>query len=279
MILGNLDNEVYFKKVFTDPEVFRAFVKDVAGVDFIPGKIETEKQLDRKVSPIKFKLDIFAESKDHRIIVEIQRVDYDYNFDRFMHYFLAVPVDLQRKSQNYKFEQEVYTIVVLTAPFRTTDRYGVLIKDDVLVSDLNPRTLSDKMRDLYPHKLIFLNHNNVNPDTPPAVADWLKLIHESIENPESPDINTANPFIAKAAELADINKMPGEVLEDAKIAERKKEVLEMTHETGKAEGIAETIETGVKNLLKMKMPAEQIASVFSIPIEQVRQMAEDFSKK
>ncbi len=27
MQLANLDNEIFFKKVFTDPEVFRAFVR------------------------------------------------------------------------------------------------------------------------------------------------------------------------------------------------------------------------------------------------------------
>jgi hypothetical protein len=38
MHLANLDNEIFFKKVFTDPEVFRAFVRDVAGVDVVDAK-------------------------------------------------------------------------------------------------------------------------------------------------------------------------------------------------------------------------------------------------
>ena len=40
MQLANLDNEIFFKKVFIDPEVFRAFVRDVTGVDGIDAKIE-----------------------------------------------------------------------------------------------------------------------------------------------------------------------------------------------------------------------------------------------
>ena len=115
MQLANLDNEIYFKKVFTDPEVFRAFVKDITGIDVVDAKIETEKQLDRKVAAIRFKLDIYAESADKRVLIEIQRVDYDYTFDRFLHYFLAALVDLQRSSKDYSFEQDVYTIIVLTA--------------------------------------------------------------------------------------------------------------------------------------------------------------------
>ena len=42
-MLANLDNEVYFKKVFTDVEVFTAFVKDVLGIDMHISKVETEK--------------------------------------------------------------------------------------------------------------------------------------------------------------------------------------------------------------------------------------------
>jgi hypothetical protein len=38
MQLANLDNEVFFKKVFTDPDVFRAFVKDITGVDIVDAK-------------------------------------------------------------------------------------------------------------------------------------------------------------------------------------------------------------------------------------------------
>ena len=81
MLLGSLDNEVYFKKVFTNVEVFRAFVKDVVGVDVDIDHVETEKVLERKTSPIRFKMDLFAESRDHRVIVEIQKVDYDYNHE------------------------------------------------------------------------------------------------------------------------------------------------------------------------------------------------------
>ena len=44
-MLANLDNEVHFKKVFTDVEVFTAFVKDVIGIEVKINKVETEKVL------------------------------------------------------------------------------------------------------------------------------------------------------------------------------------------------------------------------------------------
>jgi len=44
MFLYRLDNEVIFKKAFTDKLVFTQFVKDVIGIDIIVNKIETEKR-------------------------------------------------------------------------------------------------------------------------------------------------------------------------------------------------------------------------------------------
>ena len=75
-MLANLDNEVHFKKVFTDVEVFTAFVKGVLGIDIKINKVETGKMLSN-ASAIKFKMDLFAEDKENRTIVEIQKIDYD----------------------------------------------------------------------------------------------------------------------------------------------------------------------------------------------------------
>ncbi|TAD95614.1 MAG: hypothetical protein EAZ97_15230, partial [Bacteroidetes bacterium] len=85
-MLANLDNEVIFKKAFTDKFVLKCFVKDLFGIDFEAETVETEKCFEPKISYIDFKYDIFAESKDKRVVVEIQKVDYDYNFDRFLLY-------------------------------------------------------------------------------------------------------------------------------------------------------------------------------------------------
>ena len=233
MQLANLDNEVFFKKVFTDPDVFRAFVKDITGIDVINAKIETEKQLERKVAAIRFKLDIYAESADKRVLIEIQRVDYDYTFDRFLHYFLAALVDLQRSSKDYSFAQDVYTIIVLTAPYIVKDKTGHLLQDDVLISTLNPRSLDDKMREIYPHRLIFLNPSYASPNTPSIMRDWLDLISESIKNPKQPKINLSNPAIQKAAALADISNMPESVLEDAKKAEAGKKTISIYEDMAK----------------------------------------------
>jgi len=87
------------------------------GIEFEVGKIETEKRFKPKVGRVDFRLDIFAESVDKRIIVEIQRIEYDHNFDRFLHYFLMTIAEQQKSSENYAIKKTVYVIVVLTEPF------------------------------------------------------------------------------------------------------------------------------------------------------------------
>lgn len=52
MQLSNLDNEVIFKKAFTDKFVFKAFVRDVLSIDFEVGTIETEKKFEPKIGYI-----------------------------------------------------------------------------------------------------------------------------------------------------------------------------------------------------------------------------------
>ena len=37
-MLANLSNEIYFKKVFTDVDVFKAFVKDILNIDLCSKK-------------------------------------------------------------------------------------------------------------------------------------------------------------------------------------------------------------------------------------------------
>ncbi len=268
MKLANLDNEIFFKKVFTDPEIFRAFVKDITGIDVINAKIETEKQLDRKVAAIRFKLDIYAESADKRVLIEIQRVDYDYTFDRFLHYFLAALVDLQRSSRDYSFGQDVYTIIVLTAPYIVKDKTGKLLQDDVLISNLNPRTLQDHVREVYPHRLIFLNPSHTSAETPALIKDWLDLISESIKNPSDPKINFSNPAIQKAADLADLDTMPESVLEEGKIAEARKKTKSIYEDIGKRE---KTVEIA-KKMKDKKLPIADIEELTGLSESEIEDL-------
>ena len=57
-MLGNLDNEVIFKKAFTDKFVLKCLVKDLFGVDFEADTVETEKRFEPKIAYIDFQYDI-----------------------------------------------------------------------------------------------------------------------------------------------------------------------------------------------------------------------------
>lgn len=168
-------------------------------------KVETEKVLPTKVSAIKFRMDLFAESKDKRTVVEIQKVDYDYAYDRFAHYFIGNLIDMQRSSKDYAFAKDVYIIVVVTSAYRISDKNGKPIKDDVLLTDINPRNLKGEVRDMHNHKMMILNTTYATENTPQDIKDWSNLITQSMKNPNNPQINTQKSAIVKAAKLADVN--------------------------------------------------------------------------
>ena len=130
-------------------------------------------------------------------MIEIQRVEYDsaaarHSFDRFLHYFLMVIAEQQKRSKDYGINQTVCVIVVLTAPYTISTKNGQPIKDEVLLLTLNPKTLKGEERELYNHQFVCLNPNHPDNDTPQPIRDYLDLIYQSIYNPERAVINRNN---------------------------------------------------------------------------------------
>lgn len=280
-MLVNLDNEVHFKKVFTDTEVFRGFAKDVTGIDLAIDKVETEKVLSSPVGAIKFRMDLYAEDEEKRAVVEIQKVDYDYNYDRFTHYFSANLIDVQRSSKDYSYAKEVYLIVVVTEAYRIRELDGQPVKDGVLITDINPRTIQGEERQMTNHKMMILNTEHVDENTPQEIRDWMDLIRESMHNPANPRINRANPFIAKAAMLAELDGLDPEQLAEAKIHEMRKKTIAIIEETAREKARKEAeIETQeemtrkgiLKALERGKLTDEEIAEDFEVSIEYVKEL-------
>jgi hypothetical protein len=250
-MLGNLDNEVIFKKAFTDKFVLECFVRDLFGIDFVPEKVDTEKRFEPKISLIDFKYDIFAESKDKRVIVEIQKIDYDYNFDRFLLYHNMAIAELQRNSKEYKSDKTVYTIVFCTHKYVATEKNGHSIEDDILVHNSNLFTLDNQERNIFNHKLIFLNHNYIKNTTPQGYRDWLVLVQQSIKNPENPNINLNNQGVRKVSEIIDYEKLSPEEIVESKnrnAAESAKEAYSVFYKRENAIEMARKgIEKGYNN--------------------------------
>jgi hypothetical protein len=267
MTLARLDNEVFFKKAFTDQIVFKAFVKDVVGIEVKPDKIETEKAFQPRLGNINFKYDIFAEDTEKRIIIEIQKVEYDHNFDRFLHYHLQAITEQQRNSEDYTVERTVYTIVVMTAPYKINQKTREFYRDEVLISNINPKNLKGTERKLFNHELIFLNPNYKGENTPQNYKDWLDLIYESIYHPENPKVNTQNKGVKRAAEIVSYENISPEEWEEAKIEAGRRKVIQLNIEEELLKVAEKAIEKGFDNIT--------IAELTGLTVEQIQALRTD----
>jgi len=276
MHLSRLDNEVFFKKAFTDKLVFTQFVKDVIGIDIQVGKIETEKRFKPKIAYIDFSYDIFAESADHRVIIEIQRINYNYDFVSFLHYHMMAIAELQRNAKDYHIKPTVYTIVVLTASDIVEDKDGETVEEDVLISNVNPHNLKGESFNFYGHQLIFLNPNFKSDKTPPSIKDWLDFILESIENPENPKINLKKRAIKKAAKLIEEDNLTPEERRAAKIAFATEETRKIVERKAKADGEKEgekkaNLETA-RRMIAKGFDTETILEMTELDVETINQL-------
>ena len=91
---------------------------------------------------------------EERVIVELQKVRYDYHYDRFLHYHLAAIMELQKSHQLYQLHQTVYTIVWLTA--RSVEH---IYRKGLITTSYRSEASDGEILDIYPHKIYFLNPN------------------------------------------------------------------------------------------------------------------------
>jgi hypothetical protein len=280
-MLAPLDNEVIFRIAFTDIEVFTCFVKDIIGIDVVVDKIETKKKFSPKIGNIDFEYDIFAESLDHRVIIEIQKVEYDYHFDRFLLYHNMAIAELQKSSKQYKIDQEVYTIVLLSSPYRGLDKKGKAIKDEVLISQADPRNLQNEITQIYGHQLIFLNPHHKTEKTPPNYRDWLDLIYESIYNQKEYKLNLMNKGVNKVVNLIEYEKLTPEQVREMKEQEGKKVVLSMYEDQlKKAQDAVVEKEKALEKAEQEKQRAEQEALEKQKALEESeKKMQESITKR
>jgi hypothetical protein len=73
----------------------------------------------------------------------------------------------------------------------------------IITTSLQTETHKGEILTLYPHKLYCLNPHYADADTPAGVADWMKLVTESISHPRQPDLNLGRAIIQKAAQAID----------------------------------------------------------------------------
>jgi hypothetical protein len=273
MSIARLDNEVFFKKAFTDEIVFKAFVKDIVGIDVEPDKIETEKAFQPKLGNINFnsvgcRYDIFAEDSKKRIVIEIQKVEYDHNFDRFLHYHLQAITEQQRSSEDYSVDKTVYTIVVMTAPYKINEKTREFYRDEVLISNLNPKNLKGIERRIFNHELIYLNPNYKDSDTPRNYRDWLDLIYESIHNPENPNVNTDNEGVKRAVEIVSYENINPYEWEESKKEAGRRKVIKLEREERRDEAKIEI----ARNAILQGLDDDFIVLITGLSLEVIREI-------
>lgn len=172
--VASLQYGVIFKKAFSQPDIFTAFVKAVLGIKFSCDKVETEKSFRPAIGNVDSRFDLFAQDEKNRVIVDIQHRKKDSHYDRFLHYHCAAILEqMPRGEQSYRPPLAVYTIVVLTS----MDKY----EKDVLTIDFDPKDLQGKGIGEIPHKVIYLCPKYVNENTPIAYREWMTAIADTLD--------------------------------------------------------------------------------------------------
>ena len=193
--VASLSYGVIFKKAFSKPHIFTAFVKDMLGIDIEIDRVETEKSFSPTIGKVDSRFDLFAEDKKNRFIVDIQHIRYSDHYDRFLHYHCIALLEQISSYADYKPPMEVYTIVVLTS--------GDKHKTDISITDFRPQDLKGNYISETQHKIIYICPKYADDETPKPYKKWLKLIDDSLDkkiNESDYDNETIQEIIATIRE-------------------------------------------------------------------------------
>lgn len=184
--------DVIFKKAFSDPDIFTAFVHAVLGIRIEISKVETEKSFKPPIGRVASRFDLFAEDTKNRVIVDIQHVRYPDHYDAFLHYHCAAILEQATKAENYRPNRAVYSIIVLTSG----DKQGV----DWASIDFDPKTRQGEGLGEIPHKVVYLCPKYANEETPAVLREWLAAIDDTLDQ-EVDETNYQDPYIQRIFDL------------------------------------------------------------------------------
>ena len=262
---------VIFKKVFSKPHIFTAFVKDILGIEIEIDKVETEKSFSPVIGKVDSRFDLFAQDKKNRLIVDIQHKRYQDHYDRFLHYHCAALLEQITSSANYKPAMQVYTIVVLTS--------GDKHKTDISIIDFRPKRLDGTYISETQHKIIYICPKYVNSKTPESCREWLQAIDDSLaEQVEEQDYH--NEILQEVFSLIKKDKItPGEYArmkneysDEEYVQEQTQKARDEGMEKGREEGKEEGVLLIAKNMKQAKVATITIAEVTGLSIEQVESL-------
>jgi len=274
---------VIFKKVFSKPHIFTAFVKDILGIEIEIDEVETEKSFSPVIGNVDSRFDLFAQDKKNRFIVDIQYKRYKDHYDRFLHYHCAALLEQITSSANYKPNMQVYTIVVLTS--------GDKHKTDILVTDFRPTKLDGTRIAETQHKMVYVCPKYVTDKTPKPYKEWLKAIDDSLDKQvEEGDYH--NEIIQEIFSLIKTDKispkeyarMKDEYSDEEYMQEQTQKARKEGRDEGRDEGMKKGMKKGMekgkeegvlmmaKKMKEAEVAIETIASMTGLSMEQIESL-------
>jgi predicted transposase/invertase (TIGR01784 family) len=233
--VASLRYGVIFKKAFSRPNIFKAFVKDFLGLDLEIDQVETEKSFSPPIGAVDSRFDLFAEDKKNRIIVDIQHARLGDHYDRFLHYHCAALLEQIANAQNYQPSPGVFTIVILTAG----DKHQI----DLARIEFDPRSFSGEPLNEIPHKILYVCPKYVTDKTPEPYREWLLAIQDSLDQQvdetayHKPEIQEIFRLIEKDNTTPQERaRMKDEYAYNELYAEHYQQLIEQSRQEGRQEG-------------------------------------------
>ena len=261
--VASLRYGVIFKKAFSVPEIFTAFVRDFVGVSIEIDHVETEKSFDPPIGNVDVEFDLYAEDKKNRIIVDIQHERY---FDhsgalgaRFLHYHCVALLEQIANANDYRPQLSVYTLVVLTS--------GDKHHRDISVIDFDPHDLNGKALGEIPHKVFYICPKYVNDETPVEVREWLRAIEDSLDE-QVDETHYTRPEIRQIFDL---------IKKDLVTPQERARMFEESHEeelkqSAFAEGETRKALAVAQALLAKGWSPDDIAEITGLAVAQIQEL-------
>ncbi|HDN27128.1 MAG TPA: hypothetical protein ENG03_08545 [Thioploca sp.] len=258
--------DVIFKKAFSVPDIFTAFVRDFLNIELEIDLVEKDKVYDPPIGNVAAKFDLYAEDQKNRIIVDMQHVRFPDHYHRFLHYHCAALLDQVVHSKDYRPRLKVFTLVVLTSG----DRH----KKDISIIDFDPKDLRGNSLGEIDHKIIYICPKYLDKTlTPKPCHEWMEAIEDSLDE-QVDESKYTHPEIQRVFGLIEKDQVTPH--ERAKMFdEHGHEALKQeTFQDGKKEGLKEgeqkAKEQFARNVLSLgTLAEEQIAQVTGLTLEKV----------
>jgi predicted transposase/invertase (TIGR01784 family) len=267
--------DVIFKKAFSVPEIFTAFVYDFLNIELQIDTVEKDKVYDPPIGNVAAKFDLYAEDKKNRVIVDIQHVRFPDHYDRFLHYHCAALLEQVVYSKDYHPGLKVFTLVILTS--------GDKHKKDITITDFNPKDLEGNPIGETEHKIIHICPKYLNKErTPRQYHEWMEAIEDSLDE-QVDESKYTHPEIQHVFKLIEKDKVTPQ--ERAKMfdeygmeAVKQEKIQKLQDEAKKAglkEGEQKAREESVRNLWFIGvLTEEQIAQATGLSVEKVKSLKE-----